>query len=50
MKQKHKQVLTSYDTVLCKDEAELLGMFLDLIDDADIFTGWNSEGFDIPIW
>ena len=36
------------DTVLCKDEAELLGMFLDLIDDADILTGWNSEGFDIP--
>ena len=36
------------DTVLCKDEAELLSMFLDLIEDADILSGWNSEGFDIP--
>lgn len=36
------------DTVLCDTEEELLQMFLDLIDDADILTGWNSEGFDIP--
>ena len=42
---------------LCKDfencflferEEELLGTFLDLIEDADILSGWNSEGFDIP--
>ena len=31
-----------------KTEKELLEAFLDLIDDADILTGWNSEGFDIP--
>ena len=36
------------DTILCDTEEELLQMFLDLIDDADILTGWNSEGFDIP--
>jgi len=36
------------DTVLCSDEKELLDMFLRLIEDADIMSGWNSEGFDIP--
>lgn len=36
------------DTVLCKDEKELLELFLNLIEDADILSGWNSEGFDIP--
>ena len=29
-------------------EDELLLTFLDLIEDADILSGWNSEGFDIP--
>ena len=29
-------------------EADLLKAFLDLIDDADVLTGWNSEGYDIP--
>ena len=30
------------------DEAELLDTFLTLLDDADIISGWNSEGYDIP--
>ena len=29
-------------------EADLLNTFLDLIQDADVLTGWNSEGYDIP--
>ena len=29
-------------------EADLLDTFLNLIEDADILTGWNSEGYDIP--
>src|SRR6056297_1254391 len=29
-------------------EKEMLKTFLDLIDDADILSGWNSEGYDIP--
>ena len=29
-------------------EAEMLDMFLDLIQDADVLSGWNSEGFDMP--
>jgi DNA polymerase elongation subunit (family B) len=36
------------DTILCATEKELLEIFLGLIDDADILSGWNSEGFDIP--
>jgi len=36
------------NTVLCESELEMLKMFLDLIDDADILSGWNSEGYDIP--
>ena len=29
-------------------EGQMLGMFLDLIEDADIHSGWNSEGYDVP--
>lgn len=36
------------NTVLCESEQELLDVFLTLIEDADVLTGWNSEGYDIP--
>jgi DNA polymerase elongation subunit (family B) len=36
------------NTFLFGTEAEMLAMFLDLIDDADVLSGWNSEGYDIP--
>jgi len=36
------------NTFLFDSEAEMLGTFLNLIDDADVISGWNSEGFDIP--
>ena len=29
-------------------EGQMLQMFLDLIEDADIHSGWNSEGYDVP--
>lgn len=29
-------------------EREMLKTFLDLIEDADIISGWNSEGYDVP--
>ena len=35
------------EVILFKDEAEMLKVFLQLIDDADILSGWNSEGYDI---
>ena len=36
------------NTFLFDNEAEMLDTFLNLIDDADVLSGWNSEGFDIP--
>ena len=36
------------DTFPMDTEEELLSTFLDLIDDADVLSGWNSEGYDIP--
>jgi len=36
------------DTILCDTEEEMLDMFLSLIEDADIVSGWNSGGYDIP--
>lgn len=36
------------DTMLCNDEEELLRTFVDLCEDVDILSGWNSKGFDIP--
>jgi DNA polymerase elongation subunit (family B) len=34
--------------VLFRSEIEMFETFFDLIEDADILTGWNSEGYDIP--
>lgn len=36
------------NTHLFDNEADMLDTFLNLIKDADILSGWNSEGFDIP--
>jgi DNA polymerase elongation subunit (family B) len=36
------------NTMLFDNEADMLDTFLDLIQDADILSGWNSEGFDMP--
>ena len=36
------------NTYLFETEAEMLDNFLNLIQDADVLSGWNSEGFDIP--
>ena len=33
---------------LVESEAELLLVFLDIIEDADVLTGWNSTFFDLP--
>jgi DNA polymerase elongation subunit (family B) len=43
------EIAAEFDnTFMFEKEADLLNTFLDLIDDADILTGWNSEGYDIP--
>ena len=36
------------NTMLFDNEAEMIKTFLDLIEDADVLSGWNSEGYDIP--
>ena len=44
-----QEICNRYDNCfLFEREEDLLSTFLDLIDDADILSGWNSEGFDIP--
>ena len=36
------------NTELYLNEGDMLNDFLDVIEDADVLTGWNSEGYDIP--
>ena len=36
------------NTHIFASEAEMLDTFLNLIQDADVLSGWNSEGYDIP--
>jgi DNA polymerase elongation subunit (family B) len=36
------------NTFLFRSEIEMFETFFALIEDADVLTGWNSEGFDIP--
>ncbi len=48
MEEARKQVEEFPNTMLFDNEADMLDTFLDLIEDADILSGWNSEGFDMP--
>jgi DNA polymerase elongation subunit (family B) len=43
-----EQVKEFPNTILFETEYEMLDTFLNLIEDADVLSGWNSEGFDIP--
>ena len=36
------------NTIMFQREEDMLQAFLDLIEDADVLSGWNSEGYDIP--
>ena len=36
------------NTMLCESEADMLDKFITICEDADVLSGWNSEGFDIP--
>jgi DNA polymerase elongation subunit (family B) len=36
------------NTIMYYEEAHMLDAFLTLIEDADVLSGWYSEGFDIP--
>jgi DNA polymerase elongation subunit (family B) len=36
------------NVVLFDHEADMLNAFMDVIEDADVLSGWNSEPYDIP--
>ena len=48
MEDAEKLVTEFPNTHLFESEAEMLDTFLNLIAEADIISGWNSEGYDIP--
>jgi len=48
MAQAEEQVKEFPNTILFETEAEMLDTFLNLIEEADVLSGWNSEGFDMP--
>jgi DNA polymerase elongation subunit (family B) len=48
MAQAQEQIKEFPNTILFETEHEMLDTFLNLIEDADVLSGWNSEGFDIP--
>ena len=48
MEQAQEQVKDFPNTILFETEYEMLDTFLNLIQDADVLSGWNSEGFDMP--
>jgi DNA polymerase elongation subunit (family B) len=48
MAEAEKAVAEFPNTMLFESEADMLDTFLTLIEDADVLSGWNSEGFDIP--
>jgi DNA polymerase elongation subunit (family B) len=52
---KHMTTETAWEIVrefpncmLFNSEKEMFDVFFQLIEDADVLTGWNSEGYDIP--
>lgn len=36
------------NVILFEHEADMLNAFMDVIEDADVLSGWNSEPYDIP--
>ena len=52
---KHMSIATAKDIakdfencIVFDTEEDMCKTFLDLIEDADVISGWNSEGYDIP--
>ena len=48
MEQAEKELEGIENVMLFEREGEMIDTFLTLIEDADILSGWNSEGYDIP--
>src|SRR5210317_738186 len=44
-----QHLVEEFDNVfICETEADMLKQFLNLIEDVDVISGWNSEGYDMP--
>jgi DNA polymerase elongation subunit (family B) len=44
-----QEIVGEFDnTILFSNEKDMFDVFFQLIEDADVLTGWNSEGYDIP--
>ena len=48
MEQARKEVEGIDNVMLVEKESEMIDTFLTLIEDSDVLSGWNSEGYDIP--
>ena len=48
MEQAQKEIEGIDNVMLVEKESEMIDTFLTLIEDSDILSGWNSEGYDIP--
>jgi len=48
MDQAKKELEGIENVMLFEKEGEMIDTFLTLIEDADVLSGWNSEGYDIP--
>ena len=47
--EKAQEIAARFDnTFVFESEIELLNTFLDLIEDCDVLSGWNSKFFDLP--
>jgi DNA polymerase elongation subunit (family B) len=48
-KETANEIINEFEnTILFDNEKDMFDVFFQLIEDADILTGWNSEGYDIP--
>jgi DNA polymerase elongation subunit (family B) len=48
MEEAEKELEGIENVMLFAKEGDMIDTFLTLIEDADILSGWNSEGYDIP--
>ena len=48
MEQASEQTKDIKNLYLYEREADMLQAFLDIIEDVDVLSGWNSEGYDMP--
>ena len=48
MEEARKEVEGIDNVLLFEKEGDMIDTFLTLIEDSDVLSGWNSEGYDIP--